>query len=159
MSHAEPMPVIQNKSQQVVSRAMNPRVIYSRVESLQVNVGAGPATAYAVTPPLGNCVWLLGIKCWMLPKAINVANISALSFVKGEGPARALADVMQWKNILPLNNENSFSMSWFFHDGRDEMSWEFSRLYTGESVRFAVIVGRSAGPADQAQVSFVISEG
>jgi len=150
---------IVGRDQQADVRRRYPKPAYSRIVSLQLVAAAVWGPTYVVTPPLGNKIWLLGIHAWVMPKAVNAANITTLGFMTGTTKPSDVLDIAKWENLLPLISKTTTSMLWYLHDGRDELQWKMMRLFTGTHRRFAVIATRIGAEVDSIQVSFEISEG
>jgi len=159
MNRAELMPVIQNTSQQVVSRAMNPEPAYSRIVSCVEFVPTGPGAVYSFTPVLGQIVRLLEVRIWFAPHAVNMANQTLFRILTGTSQPNTAAEIRLWESVLPLVSPGFTDEPWTAYDGRDSMCWSMNRLYTGQGRRFGFWAERGPVGTDEISASFEISEG
>lgn len=148
------------KSQQLRVGAVTPIPAYSRVVSLHQVLPADDVWYVAVSPTIGNRVWLLGIDIWATPIIPNDNNYSAFTFRIGTGISWTIAEVNQWEEILPITTGAVTRFRWQIYDGCDHHHWNISKIYTGQSRRLAVTSMRAAGMGvAELDVSFEISEG
>lgn len=153
------MPIIVNEGQQVRAGAVYPISVYSRVVSVDLAVAQAWGWTYVVTPVMGNRVWLLGIKVWPQVMAINAAQGIDFELFDGGPGDVSLADVQTWDRLLPKVNNTNVMVPWAITDGSAGFEWDLSRLFVGESRRFALVGTRTGPDAALLQVSFRIAEG
>lgn len=153
------MPVIANRNQQVYTGGLAPKALYSRVVSLQLEVSDALPMPYQYTPVLGNNIWVLGIKAWVMPKIPNSTKRTTLYFRCGVGVPTSAAVMADWVNLLSKYHTGVGDPGWFFFDGDTEKYWAMARRFEGESRRLGVYGTRDTEDADEVQVSFLISEG
>jgi len=148
-----------NRSQQVVTAGLSPKVSYSRVVSVNLEVPDDGAWHWAVTPTLGQRFWLLEVQIWAFPKPI-AAKSTAFEFKAGTVRPQPGMDIADWQNILPIYVNGGALPAWSLNDGIDYMSWTMDKLFANEARRLGVRAMRSVGfGADGLYVSFKISEG
>jgi len=137
-----------------------PASVYSRVVSVSLLLPADGNQYYNYTNQLGQDIRLLKVQVWHLPKAINIANVSAFSITAGSGPQPTGPDIANWENVLPLIDPNRQGAPWVLYDGQDYKEWELCKIFSGEARRFAVAGYRGVGMGtDALWVSFTVSEG
>jgi len=151
--------VIVPRNQQLAMAAEHPKPFYSRVVSLLLDVSQALGLKYVVTPPLGNRIWLLGVRVWCKPKAVDESQHTFFWLYSGEGVANSGEDVANWEKILPKTGLTRGNNYWVMSDGESYMEWKMMRFFEITGRRFGVIAGRSGFGDDILQVSFEISEG
>ena len=152
------MAEIINTAQPTIVRGVHPASSYSRVVGLSCpanNAGA----QYAFTPALGNNIWILEVKCWVLTKNTDILVATNVGFYCGGAAPTSALDVMRWSNLVPKTNENNNAEMWYFHDGTEYKGWEMKVRFEGESRRLGIVAYRNSVQTDIVQVSFRISEG
>lgn len=150
---------VANQRQQVYAPALAPKAGYSRVVGLTVRIAAAPGQMHTVSGPVGNNVWLLGVRIWKLPRAINTAVVDYVQVFAGSGRIGAAADLGAWENCLPFRDDAEMPVAFWMHDGRDDVEFTMRRYFHGENRRFALLVYRTGGGADIVQAALEISEG
>lgn len=153
------MAKIVNESQQVRAGAVYPISVYSRIVSVELTVAQGWGWTYVVTPIVGNRVWLLSAKVWTQVMVVNAAQGIHFNLWAGGPGDVSLADVTTWDRLMPKNDNMNMMMTWSITDGSLGFEWDLSRLFVGESRRFAMTGTRIGPDAALLQASFQIAEG
>ena len=149
-----------NRSQQVVTAGLSPKAEYSRVVSVAVDLDDDDLFRWAVTPKLGNKIWLLKVDVWVFPYVINEGMRVLFEIRQGDGEPTTENIFNSWENILPLYNEDMKMVEWKIYDGQSHRQWTMKRRFIGKSIRFGVKASRSINAGhSKIWVSFEISEG
>lgn len=148
-----------NAEQQIYIPTFRPKVAYQRVESVIVFLSGPPVAEYALTPKVGNDVWLTAIDIWPLPRDNVSANYTVVLPTAGTGDNPSDNDVQNWDICLPMTNNNNQQGNYIIYEGAGHMRWEMERLYTGEARRFSLYCYKAAGNPEIIQCAFTISEG
>lgn len=151
--------IVVPRNQQEESRRLHPKPHYSRVLSMKLPVFQGWGATYACTPPVGDRVWLLGIKVWSLNRAIDQSQVSFFRVITGTVQPKSLEDVYAWTNILPLVDEAGKSAEFLLYDGMPGFEWSIMMFFEGHGRRFGAYAARVGEDVDVLQISFEISEG
>ncbi|MBA7609962.1 hypothetical protein ES703_17165 [subsurface metagenome] len=149
-----------SRDQQAEVRRLYPKPAYSRVINLtlQVEKGLGEED-FAVTPPIGNRVWLLGVKMWVFVPGIGTCA-SGFTYIRtGTDPKVNAGQVAtQWEPII--RNYGGPKPGFYWSCEYAFFEWDMEILYIGSGRRFgAVSENLSATQNYRIWVSFQISEG
>lgn len=151
--------IIVARDQQAEMRRLYPKPAYSRWISLQVWVPPD-STAYNYTEVVGQTCWLLGVKVWVMPKAVvDPTKTTSMWITTGTTIPKTFEEVMNWERILPIVAYERTHGLWICWDGMPGFEWEMEMLYTGLARRFGCAVHRIGADYDTVQISFKISEG
>lgn len=148
-----------NRSQQVTKSGLNPKSSYSRLVCLDVAPLAAGPTVYAYTPAYGQNIWLLGIWIQHMPRAASIVDFTSVLLVAGSGVPTNVADLYGWEHVLGIVQLEGIPPGLRVYDGLNALSWSMSRLFKGQSRRFAIIANRTGAGNDLVQVQIEISEG
>lgn len=153
------MPYIKSKSQQLVKPAMNPVSTYSRQVLVQLRVPAGVGnTDYAITPPLGDTTWLLGVDLWLSAIGIGVWIGGMIHIKTGTGrePSAGLI-VTRWESIMDTSMLLKGAIVWYGDIGH--LHFSMKRLYRESGRRFGIVIENLKANTINALGAFEISEG
>lgn len=154
------MPIVINKSQQMLKAAVYPISAYSRVVYIRVPlIAAVLLHGGGHTPGLGNRIWLQGIDVWFQPMnafGFMIVNLSLMA-----GGAREPDPVNIRDTWEPIMHASYGPTETILLQGNDiHMHFTMSKLYVGEARRFGVyaeILG--IGVDCMGLVAFQIAEG
>lgn len=139
---------------------LNPGPVYSRVVNLELHVPAGlGASDWEVTPPLGQNIWLLGVRAWFFSSAVGVLIGGIVRITAGTGVNLTEEIVAtRWEPII--ENYGGAKTGLYWHSDKGSFAWQMRRLYTGQARRFGCVI-ENFDPEQHwvALVSFEISEG
>lgn len=138
---------------------IEPAPVHSRVVLVQIFVAAGVGNDdWAVTPPLGNRVTLLGIDVWILPTSQGgfikaFIKLTAGSGDRFSGPVVAL----DWASIMDTTMLLKTGISVFCCDLH--LGFTMNKLYVGESQRFGIYSENNSNTAYTMLCAFKVAEG
>ncbi|MBA7716633.1 hypothetical protein ES703_125707 [subsurface metagenome] len=148
------------RDQQREMERRHPKPAYSRWVNLtlQVEAGAGQDD-FAVTPPLGNRIWLLGVKMYIfVPGVGNCA--SGFTYIRTSTDPRATAEQVatQWEPVI--RNYGGPKPGFYWSCEQAGYEWEMAQFYDGAGRRFGA-VAENLSPSQNFRmwVSLKISEG
>lgn len=152
--------IVVPRDQQVEMRRRHPKPAYSRVINLTLGVPAGAGEeGWAVTPPLGNRLWLLNVKLITMSQTrANVFGgfiyISTGTSKKPDGEDIAV----KWEQVI--RNYGGPKPGFYYTGFGDTYSWDMMRFFEGSGRKFGA-VAQNLFPDDtwRAWISFEISEG
>jgi len=148
------------EEQQIRVAEKFPVPAYSRVFGLfcQLSPGVGNDD-YAVSQPLGNRLWLLGVRCEFMPQALDEASGCLLYIASGQdAKANAEAISTRWDLVLECSGGAKKGIYWTIEPR--ELYLPMKRLYTGRALRFGIVAENlSATVGLNVNVFFEISEG
>lgn len=152
--------IVVPRDQQAEVRRLYPKPAYSRVINLTLQVAAGAgADDYAVSPPIGNRVWLLGVDLFLMSLDVDVV-FSGFIYISTGKDKRASGEMIatQWEPII--RNYGGPKECLYFSTLGAHYHWNMMKFYEGAGRRFGVagenltdIIGW------RAWVSLEISEG
>lgn len=152
--------VIVGRGQQEEMRRLHPRPAYSRVINLTLQVAAGiGADDYAVSPPIGNRVWLLGVDLVILNMDVDVV-CSAFFYISTGTDKKVNGEKIatEWDPVI--RNYGGPKPGFYYSGIRDQFHWDMMKFYEGSGRRFgAVAESLTEIKGFRAWVSFEISEG
>lgn len=131
----------------------------SRVVLVQLVVAAGPGTSdWAVTPPLGNNLWLWAIDLWVWPTAANCFIDGLLKFTTGTSGKVSEAIVnLQWESIMDVSQLLIQGILWYCPT--EHLHFDMRKFWGDQGRRFGVWMSNTSNFAYVALVAFHISEG
>jgi len=152
--------VIVRRDQQAEIRRLYPKPAYSRWINLTVQVAAGIGEDdFAVTPPVGNRIWLLAVKMWVfVPGVGNCA--SGFTYIRTGTDQRVTSEMIatQWEPVI--RNYGGPKPGFYWSCEQAAFDWDMDVLYLGSGRRFGVVAENlSAAQNFRIWVSFKISEG
>lgn len=152
--------IVVRRDQQAEHRRRYPKPAYSRWINLTLQVAKGLGEEdLAITPPIGNRVWLLGVKMWVMVPGVGVCG-SGFTYIRtGNDPgANASQVVTQWEPVIRNYGGPKPGFYWSCEDAA--FDWDMEMLYLGAGRRFGVVAENlSATQNFRIWVSFKISEG
>jgi len=151
--------IVVARNQQLAMAAEHPKPYYSRVVSVWLGLVEAAGLQYAVTPPVGNNVWLLGVRIWIDLKATDRGQLNYFKVFAGSGKPGSVDDVKSWTDILPVWSTQAADVNWGLYDGSPGMKWSMMRFFEGTERRFGVVAGRVGKDTSVMFASFEISEG
>lgn len=152
--------IVVRRDQQAESRRLHPKPAYSRVINLTLQVAAGiGADDYAVSPPMGNRIWLLGVDLVILNMDVDVVCSGFFYISTGmDRNANAEKIATQWDPII--RNYGGPKPAFYYSGIRDKFHWDMMKFYEGAGRRFGVVAESLTDiKGFRAWVSFEISEG
>lgn len=156
---AEIMSPLLNMGQPARRAVLTPGGIYSRVVSCMGLAFSG-VPDWAITHPVGQRVWLLGIRLWHRHAGPTSNAYTSVRFFTGTTAIRTAAEILEWEEILPVSGYGDDLVFWRLYDEWPSMAWSMRQLFSGEGRRFGVRAVRSAAAlSDEYYVSFEVSEG
>ncbi|NVM23074.1 MAG: hypothetical protein HWN68_14985 [Desulfobacterales bacterium] len=151
--------IVPRGQQEAVAREY-PKLAYSRVINLTLQVPAGAGeTDHAVTPPIGNRVWLLNVKMNFMSQ--TRASVFGGFVYISTGTAKEVNPAKIAGEWEPVIKQIGGPKPAFYYTGFGESySWDMMKFYEGHGRRFgAVAENLSADQTWRLWVSFEISEG
>lgn len=152
--------IIVPRGQQEAVRRESPKPAYSRVINLTLQVPAGAGEEdFAVSPPIGNRVWLLGVNLTILNMDIDVV-CSGFIYISTGTEKKVTGGVIaeQWDPII--RNYGGPKPGFYYSGIRDKFHWDMMRFYEGSGRRFGAVAENLTDIKGwRAWISFEISEG
>ena len=151
--------VVARGQQEAVAREY-PKLAYSRVINLTLQIPAGLGKAdFAVSPPVGNRVWLLGVDLFIMNMDVDVV-CSGFIYISTGTDKKVTAPIVAEKWDQIIRNHGGPKPGFYYSGIRDKFHWNMMKLYEGSERRFgAVAENLTAIKGWRAWVSFEISEG
>lgn len=148
------------QDQQEDIRRRFPKPAYSRITGFTIALPDDGNWRYNYTDVIGDRVWLLNVKVYVLPKAVDVTKAVAFVMLVGSGKPTNVNDMHAWDRIAPCRSEQGAQLVWTIHDGRHEMYFDMMRFFRGRHIRFGIMAWRTAAAGiDGIWAQFTISEG
>ena len=151
--------VVQRNQQAEVAR-LHPKPVYSRVINLTLQIPAGLGQEdFAVSPPVGNRIWLLGIDLHILNMQVDVV-CSGFIYISTGTDKRVTAPMIadQWDPII--RNYGGPKTGFYYSGIRDHFHWDMMKFYEGSGRRFGAVAESLVDIISwRAWISFEISEG
>lgn len=152
--------IIVARNQQAEMARLHPKPVYSRVINLtlQITPGAG-ADDFAVSPPVGNRVWLLGMDLFLFSLEVDVV-FSGFIYISTGTDKRVTPTMIaaQWDPIV--RNYGGPKPGFYFSTLGQHFHWDMMKFYEGSGRRFAAVGENLTDIIGwRAWVSFQISEG
>lgn len=152
--------IIVARGQQEAVRRESPKLAYSRVINLTLQIPAGLGKEdSAVSPPIGNRVWLLGVDLVILNMDVDVV-CSGFIYIRTGTDKRVTAPMMaeQWEPVI--RNYGGPKPGFYYSGIRDKFHWSMMRFYEGSGRRFGAVAENLTDIKGwRAWISFEISEG
>ena len=152
--------IIVPRGQQEAVRRESPKQAYSRVINLTLQIPAGLGEEdFAVSSPVGNRVWLLGVDLFILNMDVDVV-CSGFIYIRTGTDKKVTAPMIaeQWDPII--RNYGGPKPGFYYSGIRDQFHWNMMKFYEGSGRRFgAVAQNLTEIKGWRAWVSFEISEG
>lgn len=152
--------IVVARNQQAEMARLHPKPAYSRVINLTLQIPAGlGADDFAVSPPVGNRVWLLGVDLFILTKEIDVV-CSGFIYISTGTDKRVTAPMIatQWDPVI--RNYGGPKPGFYYSGIRDHFHWDMMQFYEGAGRRFGAMAESLVDVISwRAWISFEISEG
>lgn len=152
--------IVVARNQQEEVRRLHPKPAYSRVINLTVQVPAGAGSDdYAVSPPVGNRIWLLGVRMYVMNISVDIVCSGFIYISTGFDPKVTGEKIaVQWDPII--RNYGGPKPGFYYSGIRDKFHWSMMKFYEGPGRRFGVAAeGLSQYEVMRVWVAFEISEG
>lgn len=152
--------VVVGRNQQAEMARLHPKPVYSRVINLTLQVPAGLGQDdFAVSPPLGNRIWLLGVDLFIMNMNVDVVVSGFLYISTGiEKKVTASMIATQWDPII--RNYGGPKPGFYYSGIREHFHWDMMKFYEGTGRRFGAVAESLVDITSwRAWVSFEISEG
>lgn len=147
------------RNQQREMERLHPKPAYSRIVSCRVIVAQGVGPKFRVTRVLGDRLWLLGVRVWLVPKAVDPTLYTDFKIITGSVKPANLTEAFNMENVIPLYGTGDQERLWAAYDGRDYFEWTMMRFFEGMPRVFGIYAIRLGTGTDVLRVSFEISEG
>lgn len=154
------MPLIINRSQQIVTAGVYPRSVYSRMLLFRMTVPAiAPFMDGGVTPVVGQRVWILGIDIWIYPMAAAGWLGIESSFMYGTQQETNLTVIRtQWESLMRFSRPGTQSVFYFGPGGHQH--YDMNVLLKGQAWRFGLVSSQAiVCPQCNVMVGLHICEG
>ncbi|MBA7574954.1 hypothetical protein ES708_16770 [subsurface metagenome] len=152
--------IVVPRDQQEEVRRRYPKPAYSRWLNLTLQVAKGLGEEdFAVTPPIGNKVWLLGVKMWVFVPGIGTCA-SGFTYIRTGVDPRASAEqvAVQWEPII--RNYGGPKPGFYWSCEQALFEWDMEMLYIGSGRRFGAVSENLSDTQNyRIWVSFKVSEG
>lgn len=152
--------IVVARNQQAEVARIHPKPVYSRVINLTIQVPAGLGEEdFAVSPPIGNRVWLLGVKMFVMNLSVDIV-CSGFIYISTGTDKKVTGEMIavQWDPVI--RNYGGPKPGFYYSGIRDKFHWDMMRFYEGSGRRFG-IVAQSLSVLEVMRIwcSFEISEG
>jgi len=150
--------VARNQQAEVARR--HPKPVYSRVINLTIQVPAGLGEEdFAVSPPIGNRVWLLGVSMYVMNQSVDIV-CSGFIYISTGTDKKVTGEMIAVKWDPVIRNYGGPKPGFYYSGIRDRFHWDMMRFYEGTGRRFG-IVAQSLSVFEVMRIwcSFEISEG
>lgn len=152
--------IIVARGQQEAVRREYPKPAYSRVINLTLQIPAGLGQSdFAVSPPIGNRVWLLGVDLIILNMDVDVV-CSGFIYISTGTDKRITEPLVaeQWEPVI--RNYGGPKPGFYYSGIRDQFHWSMMKFYEGSGRRFGALAENLTDIKGwRAWISFEISEG
>ncbi len=152
--------IVVPRNQQAEMQRLHPKPAYSRVVNLTLQVPAGAGNEdLAVTPPIGNRIWLLGVDLFVTNLNVDVVASGFIYISTGTGQKVTGENVAtKWELIIP--NYGGPKPGLYYSGIRDHFHWDMMRFYEGAGRRFGALAENLTDTIGfRVWVSLQISEG
>ena len=153
-------PIVVKEEQQIRVAEQFPLLAYSRVFGLFCQLSAGVGNDdYAMSGPVGNRAWLLGVRCQFMPQALNEASGCLLYICYGQNPKAGAEEIAtRWELVVECKGGAKKAIYWTVEPR--ELYLPMKRLFTGQSLRFGVVAENLSDVVGlNVNVFFEVSEG
>jgi len=139
---------------------LHPKPVYSRVINLTLQIPAGLGQDdFAVSPPIGNRIWLLGVDLIILNRDVDVV-CSGFIYISTGTDKRVTAPMIATKWDPIIRNYGGPKPGFYYSGIRDKFHWDMMKFYEGSGRRFGAVAENLTDIKSwRAWVSFEISEG
>jgi len=151
--------IVVPRNQQLAMAEEHPKPYYSRIVSVHLYMHTHGAEVYAVTPSLGNRIWLLGIRAWTTIQPVDLSQFLHFDLVQGSEKAVDVEQVKRWTRLVPIRNYFDGLEYWQIYDGSPGFEWSMMQFFEGSMIRFGAWGWRDGENPVRMQISFEISEG
>jgi len=152
--------IVVERNQQAEVRRRYPKPAYSRVINLTLQVPAGLGESdFAVSPPVGNRIWLLGVDLFILNMDVDIV-CSGFIYISTGTDKRVTEPMIadQWDPVI--RNYGGPKPGFYYSGIRDQFHWNMMKFYEGSGRRFGAVAENLTDIKGwRAWVSFEISEG
>jgi len=152
--------IIVARNQQAEVDRLHPKLAYSRVINLTLQIPAGIGQEdFAVSPPVGNRIWLLGVDLHILNMQVDVVCSGFIYISTGtDKKVNGLTIAQQWDPVI--RNYGGPKPGFYYSGIRDHFHWDMMRFYEGSGRRFGAMAESLVDIISwRAWISFEISEG
>lgn len=148
------------RNQQEEIRRLHPKPAYSRVINLTVQIPAGlGADDSAVSPPIGNRVWLLGVDLFVMSLEVDIVG-SGFIYISTGTEQKVTKEFIATKWDPVIRNYGGPKPGFYYSGTRGKFHWDMMRFFEGSGRRFGVLAQNLTDIVGwRAWVSFQISEG
>lgn len=152
--------IIVGRNQQAEVARLHPKPVYSRVINLTLQIPAGLGEEdYAVSPPVGNRIWLLGVDLIILNMDVDVV-CSGFIYISTGTDKRVTAPIIAEKWDPVIRNYGGPKPGFYYSGIRDQFHWDMMKFYEGTGRRFGALAENLTDIKGwRAWISFEISEG
>lgn len=152
--------IVVERNQQREMERLHPKPAYSRVINLTLQIPAGLGKDdFAVSPPLGNRIWLLGVDLIILNRDVDVV-CSGFIYISTGTDKRVTAPMIATKWDPIIRNYGGPKLGFYYSGIRDQFHWNMMKFYEGSGRRFGAVAENLTDIKGwRAWVSFEISEG
>jgi len=151
--------IVVERNQQAEVRRRYPKPAYSRVINLTLQVPAGLGESdFAVSPPVGNRIWLLGVDLFILNMDVDIV-CSGFIYISTGTDKRVTEPMIadQWDPVI--RNYGGPKPGFYYSGIRDQFHWNMMKFYEGSGRRFGAVAENLTDIKGwRAWVSFEISE-
>lgn len=131
----------------------------SRVIILQLLIKAGAGNSdYAITPPLGNRVRLLGVDVWFQPTSQGGFIKAYLKVTTGTGTGLS-ADIVGWRWPSVMDTTMIMKVGMLIFCCDLHLHFNMNKLYIGESQKFGIWSESNANVQYSILAAFLVAEG
>lgn len=152
--------IVVNRNQQEAVRRAYPKPAYSRVINLTLLVPEGlGAEDFAVSPPIGNRVWLLGVDLLILNWEVDVVSRGFIYISTGTDKKVNGGEIAtQWDPVI--RNYGGPKPGFYYSGIKDQFHWSMMKFYEGTGRRFGAVAESLTEISKwMVWISFEISEG
>lgn len=152
--------IVVARNQQAEVARLHPKPVYSRVINLTLQIPAGLGQDdFAVSPPIGNRIWLLGVDLIILNRDVDVV-CSGFIYISTGTDKRVTAPMIATKWDPIIRNYGGPKPGFYYSGIRDKFHWDMMKFYEGSGRRFGAVAENLTDIKSwRAWVSFEISEG
>ena len=152
------MAKILSTNQQVTTGVQFPRGVYSRIVSCaDTDIGV-PGEGWAYTDPLADSTWLLAVDVWVMSQPPTTNHLFTFGVHWMYHVPKSMLEMQQQENLLPIRSRRG-TFLWDAQGPDKHFRWEMNRLFSGQGLRFGVVLTGAGAPIARIQASFEVSEG
>lgn len=135
-----------------------PARLESRLVGMAQSLPKPVLQMYCYTEALAQRLWLLGVDVWLMGSGDPQTASWWFTLHRGFERPGDSAGCMQWERLFPLKSPTGI-WSWHGYALPEHFHWDLSRLYEGQSQRFAARFNIVGPVVSYLQVTFQIAEG